>query len=365
MIKKIIPLTYLLTYASLSMASDIIRIDKQSCPDDYVYVSLRDVEAESNKYCLLLNDWDIARINNKASLSGPGYGCKVIKHDTRHIGTSLCKLIDQEEPQPPKKDMLKVAYIEVNDNPIRDAGCFITENGKPLFDIAVIFAANINYDGEKAILHFNPQVNDLLENNIHQVRELQAKGIKVVLDVLGNHQNAGWSCFANVQQARAFAEVLKNAVDKYELDGIDIDDEYSKCNQEYENSLIKVTSALREIMPNKIISKALFHDQRYFETEWQHKKLHEQLSYGWEMSYWAASCNRVATYLNAGMSKEKLGIGVSTVITPPSTAKAISTCLKSQQLGGGMMVFNVNKHSESFLQSIWPDVKADQSCFNE
>ncbi|MBU2710789.1 glycosyl hydrolase family 18 protein [Zooshikella harenae] len=365
MIKKLIPLAYLITQTALSMASDITRIDSQYCPNNYTHISLQDVAIEREKYCLLLNDWDIARLNEHASLSGPGYGCKVIKNDSRHLGTSLCKRIDHDGPQSPKDDMLKVAYVEVNDYPVRDAGCFIKDNGKPLFDIAVIFAANINYDGDKASLNLNPQVTDLLENNINQVRELQAKGIKVVLDVLGNHQNAGWSCFANIQQARAFAKVLKNAVDKYKLDGIDIDDEYSKCNREYDNSLIKVTSALREIMPNKIISKALFHDQSYFNAQWQNKKLHEQLSYGWEMSYWSSGCNRVDGYLNSGMSKQKLGIGVSTVITPSSTAKQISACLKARQLGGGMMVFNVNRNSETFLQAIWPNVKADQQCFSQ
>ncbi|WP_157368734.1 glycosyl hydrolase family 18 protein [Algicola sagamiensis] len=347
-----------------SLCKSIQKVAQEECPHGTFHVTSEEVAQNMEKICGMLDRWDIARLHGSASLSGSGYGCSIIEKDTRSLGAAMCKPIANDAPGRPNSDLMKVAYVEVNDHPVRDAGCFVEDDGEPLFDIAVIFAANINYDGQKAVLHLNRQVTDLLENNLHQVRELQAKGIKVVLDVLGNHQNAGWSCFADDAKARAFAHVLKTAVEQYGLDGIDIDDEYSKCDREYDDSLIKVTSALREIMPNKIISKALFHDQRHFDAQWQGKKLHEQLSYGWEMSYWAAGCGRVNGYLNAGMSKKKLGIGVSTTITSTSTANDISACLKSQKLGGGMMVFNVSRHSEAFLQAIWPNVTADQSCLN-
>ena len=40
-----------------------------------------------------------------------------------------------------------VAYIEVNTNSLLNAGRYTLDDGSPAFDIAVIFAANINYDG--------------------------------------------------------------------------------------------------------------------------------------------------------------------------------------------------------------------------
>ena len=52
----------------------------------------------------------------------------------------------------------KVAYVEVNDHDIADVGCFM-EHGKPLFDMAIIFAANINANpiDDSASLHLNRQ----------------------------------------------------------------------------------------------------------------------------------------------------------------------------------------------------------------
>ena len=46
-----------------------------------------------------------------------------------------------------KKGPLSVVYVEVNNNNILNAGCYTLKNsGKQLFDVAIIFAANINYD---------------------------------------------------------------------------------------------------------------------------------------------------------------------------------------------------------------------------
>ncbi|WJV44147.1 endo-beta-N-acetylglucosaminidase H [Streptomyces flavofungini] len=165
-------------------------------------------------------------------------------------------------PAPAKQGPTSVAYVEVNDNSMLNVGKYtLAKGGGNVFDVAVIFAANINYDTTKkaAYLHFNENVQRVLDNAVTQIRPLQQKGIKVVLSVLGNHQGAGFANFPSQQAASAFAKQLSDTVTKYGLDGIDFDDEYAEygnngTGQPNASSFVHLVSALRANMPNKIIS---------------------------------------------------------------------------------------------------------------
>jgi len=167
----------------------------------------------------------------------------------------------EAKPRRPRKaGPITVAYIEVNNYPMLNAGKYTLANGgAQVIDIAAIFAANINYDGSKAYLYFNPQVQNILDNVASQVRPLQQKGIKVLLSVLGNHQGAGFANFPNQAAAEAFATELADAVTKYGLDGIDFDDEYAEygnngTGQPNASSFFYLVSALRQKLPNKLIT---------------------------------------------------------------------------------------------------------------
>ncbi|MEU8889972.1 endo-beta-N-acetylglucosaminidase H [Streptomyces sp. NPDC048442] len=161
-----------------------------------------------------------------------------------------------------KQGPTSVAYVEVNNNSMLNVGRYTLANGGGnVFDVAVIFAANINYDtGTKtAKLYFNENVQRVLDNAATQIRPLQQKGIKVVLSVLGNHQGAGFANFPSQQAASAFAKQLSDAVTKYGLDGIDFDDEYAEygnngTGQPNSSSFVHLVTALRANMPGKIIS---------------------------------------------------------------------------------------------------------------
>ncbi|MFF1377419.1 endo-beta-N-acetylglucosaminidase H [Streptomyces sp. NPDC058308] len=165
-------------------------------------------------------------------------------------------------PAPTKQGPTSVAYVEVNNNSMRNVGKYTLANGGGnVFDVAVIFAANINYDtGKKAAyLHFNENVQRVLDNAATEIRPLQQKGIKVVLSVLGNHQGAGFANFPSKQAASAFAKQMSDTVAKYNLDGIDFDDEYAEygnngTGQPNASSFVNLVTALRANMPNKIIS---------------------------------------------------------------------------------------------------------------
>jgi Glycosyl hydrolases family 18 len=161
---------------------------------------------------------------------------------------------------PAKKGPISVAYVEVNNNSMLNVGKYkLASGGANVFDIAVIFAANINYDGSNAYLYFNPQVQSVLDNAATQIKPLQTKGIKVELSILGNHQGAGFANFPSQSAAAAFAQQLSNAVTKYGLDGIDFDDEYADYGtngtaQPNASSFVYLVQALRKDMPTKLIT---------------------------------------------------------------------------------------------------------------
>ncbi|MEV0095062.1 endo-beta-N-acetylglucosaminidase H [Streptomyces sp. NPDC050738] len=165
-------------------------------------------------------------------------------------------------PAASKQGPTSVAYVEVNNNSMLNVGKYTLANGGGnAFDVAVIFAANINYDtGSKAAyLYFNENVQRVLDNAATQIRPLQQKGIKVVLSVLGNHQGAGFANFPSQQAASAFAKQLSDTVATYGLDGIDFDDEYAEygnngTGQPNDSSFVNLVTALRTNMPDKIIS---------------------------------------------------------------------------------------------------------------
>lgn len=163
---------------------------------------------------------------------------------------------------PAKNGPISVAYVEVNNNSMVNVGKYtLATDGSNVFDIAVIFAANINYDSatQAAYLYFNPQVQSVLDNVSTQIQPLQAKGIKVELSILGNHQGAGFANFPSQAAASAFAKQLSDAVTRYGLDGVDFDDEYADygnngTGQPNASSFVYLVSALRQDMPSKLIT---------------------------------------------------------------------------------------------------------------
>ena len=117
------------------------------------------------------------------------------------------------------------------------------------------FASNIHKRTVNGVveptLYLNDKMTNLLENGgaATYVQGLQAKGIKVVLTVLGDWQGIGVANM-NDTQTTQFAKILAHAVEKYGLDGIGFDDEYSN----YSSSLISgsfgsIITKLRNLMP--------------------------------------------------------------------------------------------------------------------
>ena len=225
-----------------------------------------------------------------------------------------------------------VVYVEVNDNNLRNAGTYVKESDKtPFFDIAIIFAANINYDSEnrRAVFFANDNVQHTLENKAQYIEPLQEKGIKVLLSILGNHQGAGIANFPNREAARDFAQQLAHVVERYNLDGIDFDDEWSQygtngTGQPNAHSFIMLLQELRTLLPlDKIISFFNYGPAANY-LEWNGKKAGDYLDYSYYSSYsWYANYFSVP-----GMSRQQLSASAVRFQNTPvriATANAEST----------------------------------------
>jgi hypothetical protein len=156
-----------------------------------------------------------------------------------------------------------VLYFEINDaNPL-NALEFLTESGKYFFDDIVLFAANINWDPEKKRVYLanNENVQFLLDNNDKYLQPLRKAGMKVIISILGNHDEAGVAQLSDMG-AREFARELAAYCRAYNLDGVAFDDEYSN-SPDLSNPWLAPSSAYagsrlmyecKAIMPEKIVS---------------------------------------------------------------------------------------------------------------
>lgn len=221
-----------------------------------------------------------------------------------------------------QKKGMSVAYVgQTNTSALETAGCYTTADGSPAVDVVCIFAANINQKLPTGYVHLAPNVTVpnggsiacgsagmLMLLRSPAIKELQDKGITVLLTFLNNHDDAGWSEFATEEDAQRFVSQMQHVVITYGLDGIDIDDEYS-TGKKKNNSLAMVTSLMRKAMPGKIISKALFADLQYFGVPYQGVTLEQTLTYGWEMTYGGVPQHRLPKYVAAGMAKNALSLG--------------------------------------------------------
>lgn len=162
------------------------------------------------------------------------------------------------------KDAVKsVLYFEVNDvNPL-NALEFKTESGKYFFDHIVLFAANINWDPEKKRVYVanNENVQFLLDNNEQFLQPLRKAGMKVIISILGNHDESGVAQLSDMG-AREFAREIAAYCRAYNLDGVAFDDEYSD-SPDLSNPWLASPSAYagsrlmyecKKAMPDKIVS---------------------------------------------------------------------------------------------------------------
>ncbi len=136
-------------------------------------------------------------------------------------------------------------YFEVNDiNPLNATRYRMNNTG--FIDAVILFAANINDNNGQPCLYLNDNVTEILvpkpnsttTGHYKYVQPIRQTGTKVLLSILGNHQGVGF-CNLSVAQQQNFARILADAVQNYQLDGIDFDDEWAKygTNPRYPSSV--------------------------------------------------------------------------------------------------------------------------------
>lgn len=159
--------------------------------------------------------------------------------------------------------MKMVAYVETNDWDIRNMGQFLLKDSKkPVFDMVVLFAANMNYDAKagKRILHFNDKLQPIVNDPEKYIKPLKNRGIKVIIDILPNHQGVGYYNFQNYEEALEFARECKMYTDKLGIDGWDIDEEYADYHvlpqkpRKGGQSVLWFMRAMKEVMPDKLLT---------------------------------------------------------------------------------------------------------------
>ena len=235
-----------------------------------------------------------------------------------------------------QKDGVSVAYVGslggADPGSPLIAGKSATGQGLNAVDIVCLFAANLNQTLTGDYIRLAPKVpvpsggtlavahKDYLKVFQASVAALRAQGIAVLLSFLNNHDDAGWSQFdptsaAGQADAQRFAHQLQVVTDTYGFDGIDIDDEYSN-GQAYDDSLPMVTEMMRALMPDLIISKAIYMDSGPFSGSYQGTTLAQNLTYGWNMTYGESPDQLLPAYVQAGMSPSALMMGYSAAYPP-------------------------------------------------
>lgn len=154
-----------------------------------------------------------------------------------------------------------LCYIELaNANPLNAGIYTLEQSGTQFFDMVVLFAANINIHPEekRPYLSFNREITHILTNRETIIKPLQDKGIKVLLGLLGNHDRAGVGSLEGIYLTQ-FVQDVKECVEAYGLDGIDIDDEWSAYEFEppwtpSDEKAGKFIYEMRRAMPDKVIT---------------------------------------------------------------------------------------------------------------
>lgn len=148
------------------------------------------------------------------------------------------------------KTPLFMVYVETNDiNPLIAGGYTFTNTAgtqMAMIDICNLFASNIHIDDSgNPTLYFNVELTPIMASPSTYIAPLQARGIKVLLSVLGDWTGKGVANLTIPSQIESFANILCYVVDHYGLDGICFDDEYANYSSFVSGSYGTLIEALR------------------------------------------------------------------------------------------------------------------------
>lgn len=190
-------------------------------------VSLKDVKLIVAKGEKVSEDVEIEVVSKDLDF-GTGYLVPLVAKSEQVAFTTKTRNVDVIVMLKNNRSMKNVLYFEVNDTNPLNALEYKLEDGSNFFDAVVLFAANINYNSLEDVvyLHNNPNVQALLDESEVYLQPLRKAGIKVYLGLLGNHDAAGLAQLSD-WGAQQWAKEVAEACKEYQLDGVNLDDEYS------------------------------------------------------------------------------------------------------------------------------------------
>lgn len=208
---------------------------------------------------------------------------------------------DNPKPLPPSRPnyvrpIKLVTYVETNDWDPRNIMNFVLKDSRrPVFDLVVFFASNMNYNGkdDKRYLFFNDKLQPIMDNREVYIDPIKARGIKVLTSILPNHQGVGFNNFRSYEEALDFCQKLKEAAERCGLDGYDTDEEYA----DYPGSgTLRPTNSLqswfwylkafKEVMPEKLLTLYEYGvPYRVYNTPVDGKYARDYFDYSWS-DYW-------------------------------------------------------------------------------
>ena len=268
------------------------------------------------------------------------------------------------------KKPLSVCYLSTNTSRMQDLGKYTLKDGSLLFDIGIIFAANINYDGEKAVLYFNEQLKPVLENAERTIRPLQAKGMKILLSILGNHQGAGISNFSDPIEAQAFAKLLSDAVKNYGLDGIDFDDEWSEYGKNHtglpnEFSFPYLVQALRDAMPPDKIISLYFFGPASNSLVYDKINVGSLINYSWNPNYGTYYAPDIPGLDKSGLAAAAVDVNSGDdCYTPPDTAVDLAQSTVQDQYGAYLYYNLPDSDDSAYLTQVSKVLYGQETVYN-
>jgi hypothetical protein len=236
--------------------------------------------------------------------------------------------------------------------PMTEALNYQRPDGSPQVNVLNVFGATFTTAATFAPPYLD--IDPILEAALNDgsVQRLQEAGISVVLSIVGNNGTYGWSNIPE-ESIADFVSYLDQVFVSggYQLDGIDIDDEY------YSGlggpSLVPVVQAMRNVFgQNKIISKALFNDEDVIGQLAPYLTMGGIMSYG---DYAQGLEQQFEYYVSLGMKASAMTIGVNAgPVAQGGSFTSVETAMELaawQPAGGpklGMMVWTFCQDIQQF-----------------
>lgn len=159
--------------------------------------------------------------------------------------------VNTENYQPLIADVYAINRTDMND---------WSERLFSIGDIVNLKTVTVDYDSstKRALLNLSSDTRYVLENADKYIRQLQEHGRKVCLCIEGGGKGLGF-CNMNDAQISDFTNQVKNVIELYDLDGINLWDEGSGYGKEgmpavNTTSYPKLIKALRNVLPNKLLT---------------------------------------------------------------------------------------------------------------